>query len=227
MICFFQKRFGDDLIKVVRVSLYWYILLGVIVMFIVRIIYGDGRPEYGEFFQSWRVACAGMILMIIAILEFGLTLVFIIGREKTVLNSIPLMLPQCVMLLGVILINVFALGNPSRFRQLSVDMTRVRQNDPVEEEIARFSVVSVIHSDGFIVRGRGRTETKYDYYLEFGEKRAKLSKRMYLSLYEMIGGKGDVGYRRSSPPGTYLIRYLPNSMIVLDVSEVESKKRFP
>lgn len=220
MIYFFQRSFGDNPKKVLRASIYWYFLLWIIVKVVVAIIYDDPRPEYGEFFRTWTTVCCGMVIMLIAILEFGLTLVIVIGSEKTILNSIPSMLPQCLMLLCVVLINVLIFGNPSQFRHLRMDMTRVRQNEPMEEEVTQFCVVRMIHS-------RSRHKTTYDYYLEFGDKRAELTEKKYTVIYEMIGGIDDPGYRNLSPPGPYRVQYLPNSMVVLEVSKVEDVRKFP
>lgn len=214
MIYFFQKCFWDDGSKVVGASMVGYVLLGLISVFVLGGWVNNGAAQYHGFYAEWCISCSGMFLMLVSGIEFGVTLVVMVGREGTVLKSLPEMLPQCGVFFLIILLNFFALGNPGRFRQLNRDLMRVKDNEPMVEEVMSFEICAVI-------RGRDRDGFNFDYYLDFAGKHVGISEEMYYSIYEDINEDGRQTYDKKAPVGKYRISYLPNSMIVLRVERVE------
>lgn len=222
MIYFFQKHFGDENVKTIRASIIWYGLIGLVVMFVMKTCVNNTEAVYDEFYRSWEVACTGMLLMLVGVIEFGVMLVIIIGKEEKVARSLPRMLPQCGVLAFIVLVNIFALGNPGRYRELNRDLMRVQENDPVVEDVTTFYIYGVLRDTGR--RGRG---PKCDYYLKFGEKRAGISEKMYDSIYKDINREftGSMyKYHKQAPEGEYRITYLPNCMIILEVIDMEERE---
>lgn len=214
MIYFFQKCFWDDSSKVVAASMVGYVLLGLISVFVLGGWVNNGAARYHEFYAEWCISCAGMFLILVSGIEFGVTLVVMVGREGTVSKSLLEMLPQCGVFFLIILLNFFALGNPGRFRQLNRDLMMVKNHEPMVEEVMTFEVCAVI-------RGRDRDGFNFDYYLDFAGKHAGISEEMYYSIYEDINEDGRQTYDKKAPVGKYRISYLPNSMLVLGVERVE------
>lgn len=225
MIYLLQKHFAMDKHAnaiTIRAALLVYILLGLIVLFLIKSCTGYHMPCYDEFYQSWAVACTGMILILVSVIECGVMLVVIIGKMGNVERSLPQMIPQCSIMLLVILVNIFALKNPDRFRQLNRDLIRVQENNPEVEEVPTLYIWGVIR---WGESGERRNSPKLDFFLEFEGKSTEISKEMYESVYDMIPGSDPGGmrsYYRQTLEGQYRIRYLPNSMIILDVEDMNA-----
>lgn len=228
MIYLLQKHFAMEKNAnaiTIRAGMLVYALFGFIVLLVMKACTGYHMPCYDKFYQSWAVACTGMILILVSVIECGVMLVVIIGKMGNVERSLPQMIPQCSIMLLVILVNIFALKNPDRFRQLNRDLIRVQENNPEVEEVPTLYIWGVVRWGERRERKDGRRRTRLDFFLEFEGKTAEISEEMYESVYAMIPGRDPGGirtYYRKTVEGRYRIRYLPNSMIILDVEDMNA-----